>query len=415
MSLPEPYHLLARSPLGRALEHYIQHGIAPDLLRRLTLRLCYWYQSMTGRQTIALDVHIYRRTRIALEELRHAYTIWQRHRYPCRCGCEVNNADFGAFSLAVDHLRYWGWLGEGSEDDLLMDDRDPEEILADDMSNGLVRRSRHSPDSIRRGREQCRLLSLGNILHNSSTDESASSPPEPSPNENHPSPSPLRYSGDPLMSRTRGEAINSRSQSSPPDPSTEQRNSPAVSSTDLGRSRGRFAHRASRDRGNCRNISTVSLMDRIMGRSDIDWSNLDRRGRPSPNISRMTLRRSRGSSMNGRGMRHPRNLGTTQRMGGNSDAPSTFSTRTRGESFDSSVADTGRLPIHPTPDAWRLAAQLLMFSEAERSRVSAEASDVLNELRASPPNTYGDLIHRLRRVTSLMDQIQARQGQLHGA
>ena len=413
MSLSESYHLLARSPLGRALEHYIQHGIALDLLRRLTLRLCYWYQSMTGRQTTALDVHIYRRTRITLEELRHAYIIWQRHRYPCRCGCEVNNADFGAFSLAVDHLRDWGWLGEGSEDDLWMDDRDPEEILADDMSNGLVRRSRYSSDTMRRGREQRPAFTLENILPNSSTDESVGNPHrERSPNENQPGLSPLRYSGDALMSRRRGEAINSRSQSSPPDPSIEQRNSPAISSTDFRRSRGRFAHGASRDRGNCRNISTASLMNRIMERSDANWSNLNWRDGPSSNISRMTSRRSRGSSWNGRGMRGPPNLATGQRTVGNSHAPLRINTRTRSGSLGSSMADSGTLPIRPTPDARRLAEQFLISTEAEHSRISAEASDILNELEVSPPNSYGDLAHRWRRVTLLMSQIRAMRGQV---
>ena len=391
MSLSQSYRHLASSPLDRALQHYIQNGMAPNFLGRLTLRLCYWYQSMTGRQTATLDARIYRRTRTTLEEFRHAYIIWQRHRYPCRCGCEINNTDFRAFSLAVNRLQDWGWLGESGEDDSSTEGTDTDEILAEIERHYAERRSRASPDSLRRGREQ--VLAYRSIFRNSSTDESARSPPpERSANENHPGLVPSRYSGDPLMSRRRGEASNSRSRSSPPDPSTEQRNSP----DGFWEVWGRFAHRASNARGNSRNISTTSLMNRIMGRSN---------ARSSSNISRGTSRRSRGSSMNGRGMRRPPNLATAQRTGGNPFAPSTIDTRTRSGSLGSSMADRESMPILPPIDIRRLYERLTMLSETERSSISARANDLLSELRARPANSYGEMVDRWRSAASLMNQI----------
>ncbi len=351
------YHLLAGSPLGRALQHYIQHGMAPNFLRRLTLRLCYWYQFTTGRQTTVLDVQAYRRTRTTLEELRHAYILWQRHRSSCRCGCEVIDADFGAFSLAVNHSQELGWLGEGSEDD--------DETLVDDRRDGPRRRSRDSPDALRRRRERRGAISVANI---------------------HPS-------------------SNGRSRSSPPDSSTEQRNLPAISSTDFGRLRGRFAHRASNARENSRTISTASLMNRVIGRSDAGWSNLVWRARSSSNISGRTLERSRDSSMSGRGMRGPPNLATDQRTVGNSHPPSRIDARTRSGSLDSSMADRGRMPILPPIDTRRLVERLAMLSEAELSSFWARASDVFSEIRAGPANSHGELVDRWHRVATLMNEL----------
>ena len=73
----------------------------------------------------------------------------------------------------------------------------------------------------------------------------------------------------------------------------------------------------------------------------------------------------------------------------------------------------------PSPSrtyAWRLGEQLTVLSEAERSPFSAEASDILSELLAGPPNSHGHLVQRWRRIESLLNQVlQARVEQLHEA
>lgn len=422
MSRSYSHHQLARSPLGRALEYYIQNGMAPNFLRRLTFRLCYWYQFVTGRQTTALDVHIYRRTRTALEELRYAYTIWQRHRYPCRCGCEANNTDLGAFSAMVTRLRDQGWLGEDSEDDFSTDDG-----YLDDFPVFHERRDlRAMADARRTRRERWGANQQGNILPGSLTDERGRRPSrELSANE---SLSVLTQFG----SQRREETINSRSRSSPPDPPTEQRNSSALSSTDSGRLGGRFADRASNDRGSrrnflstisnhgchSRNISTASLMSQIMGCSDANWSNLIRRARASSDISRRTSRRSRDSLTNGGGMRRSPNLATAQRMGRGSHAPSMIHRRRRSGSLDSSMAERGRLPIAPGIDGLRLIEQLTMIAQTEDSPLSTSARDLLIEFQARPP-THDDRIieiaHLWHRITWLINQAQAEEGELQGA
>ena len=393
MSLTQAYDLLGDSPLGRALAHYIQNGMASNFLHRITLRLCYWYQSINGYQTTTLDGRIYRRTRTTLEELRYAYILWQRDRCQCRCGCQVNNAGLGPFSFVVNCMRDEGWLGEGSEDDWVTAGRDGR-FLEDERRTELVSR-RRDIRAMRRGREQSRASSLGNILSNSSTDESARSPPrgQRSPNENHPGLTPLRYSGDQLMSWRREDAINSRSRSSPPGASTEQRNSLVITL------------RASSDRRNCRNISTTTLLNRIMGRSDAGGSNLNRRVHPSLNISRRTSRRSRGSSMNGRGMRDPPNLPMAQGTGRNSHAPSRISTRRRSGSVDSLMADGGRTRVLPQLDTSRLVERLATLSEAERSSWSARVDDIYLDHQAASADNWEGLVDRWRRLSFLLDQL----------
>ena len=415
MSRSYAHHQLARSPLGRALEYYIQNGMAPNFLRRLTLRLCYWYQSVTGRQTTALDVHIYRRTRTTLKELRYAYTIWQRHRYPCRCGCEANNTDLGAFSLMVNRLRDQGWLGEDSEDDFSTDDGYLDEFPVVHERRDL----RATADARRTRRERWRANQRWNILTGSLTDERGRRPSrERSANEN---PSVLTQFGG----QRREETINSRSRSSPPDPPTEQRNPSALSSTDSGRLGGRFAHRVSNDGectrdflstisndgGHSRNISTASLMSQIMGCSDSNWSNLIRRARESSNISSRTSRRSRDSSINGRGMRRSPDLATAERRGRGSHAPSMIHTRRRSGSLDSLMAERGRQRL-------RLIEQLTIIAQAEGSPLSASARDLLLEFEAGPPihdDRHTEIAHFWRRITWLVNQAQAGEGQLQRA
>ena len=385
MSLTQAYDLLRGSPLGKALAHYVQNGMAPNFLRRLTLRLCYWYQSINGYQTTTLDVRIYRRTRTTLEELRYAYILWQRHRCACRCGCEANNAGLGTFPFVVNRMRDEGWLGEDSEDNWATAGGDGH-ILEDDREDGLGSSLTDNPDAMRRGREQSRAFRWRSFLSSLSTDESARSPPrERSPNENHPGLTPVRNSGDRSMTRRREEAINSRSRSSPPNPSTERRNSLVITLAGSATSRGRSADRDSNDWGNCRNISTASLMNRIMGRSVAEGSNLRRRARSSSNISRRTSRRSRRSSMNGRGMSDPLNLA---RAGGDSHAPSGIGTRTRDEE-----------------SVERLVERLSMLSEAELSSFSARVDDIYSEELAGSADIWGELVHRWRRLSSLLDQL----------
>ena len=388
MSLTQAYDLLGGSPLGKALAHYVQNGMAPNFLRRLTLRLCYWYQSINGYQTTTLDVRIYRRTRTTLEELRYAYILWQRHRCACRCGCEANNAGLGTFPFVVNRMRDEGWLGEDSEDDWATAGRDGH-ILEDDGGNELESSLTDNPDAMRRGREQSRAFRWRNFLSSLSTDESAGSPPrERSPNENHPGLTPVRNSGDRSMTRRREEAINSRSRSSPPNPSTERRNSLVITLAGSARSRGRSADRASNDRGNCRNISTASLMNRVMGRSVAEWPNLRQRARPLSNVSRRTSRRSRRSSMNDRGRSDPPNLARGQGMGRDSHAPSGIGTRTRDEE-----------------SVERLVERLSMLSEAELSSFSARVDDIYSEELAGSADIWGELVHRWRRLSSLLDQL----------
>ena len=410
MSLSQAYDLLGGSPLGRALAHYVQNGMAPNFLRRLTLRLCYWYQSINGYQTTTLDVRNYRRTRTALEELRYAYILWQRHRCICRCGCEVNNAGLGTFPFVVNRMRDGGWFGEDSEDDRATAGRDGR-ILEDDRRDGLGSSLTDNPDTMRRGRVQSRAFRWRNFLSSLSTDESAGSPPrERSPSENHPSLTPVSNSGDRLITRRREEVINSRSRSSPPNPSTEQRNSLVITLAGSARSRGRSADRASNDWGNCRNISTASLMNRIMGRSVAEWSNLRRRARPSSNISSRTSRRSRRSSMNGRGMSDPPVLARAQRREGDSSASSGIGTRTRDESVERLV---GWLSMLSEAERSSFSARvddlynegLSMLSEAERSSFSARMDDIYNEELAGSANSWGELVDRWRRLSSLVDQL----------
>ena len=414
MSRSYAHHQLAKSPLGRALEYYIQNGMAPNFLRRLTLRLCYWYQSVTGRQTTALDVYIYRRTITTLKELRYAYTIWQRHLHPCRCGCEANSTDLGAFSSIVNRLRDQGWLGEGSEDVFSTDDEYLDDLPVVHERHDL----RAMADARRMRRERWRPSQGGNIFPGSLTDERGRRPSrEPSANENL---SVLTQLG----SQRREETINSRSRSSPPDPPTEQRNPSAFSSTDSGRLGGRFAHRASNDRvstrgflstisndgGDSRNISTASLMSQIMGCSDTNWPNLVRRARESSNISSRTSRTSRDSSMNGRGMRRSPDLATTQRRGRGSHAPSMIHTRRRSGSLDSLMTERGRLH-------WRLIEQLTVIAQAEGSPFSASARDLLLEFNAGPPihdDRHTEIAHFWRRITWLVTQAQAGERQLEG-
>ena len=415
MSRSYSHHRLARSPLGRALGYYFQNGMDPNFLRRLTLRLCYWYQSVTGHQTTALNVHIYRRTRTLLEELRYAYIIWQRHRHQCRCGCEANNTDLGAFSSVVNRLRDQGWLGEGSEDDFSTDDG-----YLDDFPVVHERRDlRAMADARRTRRERWRANRQGNILPGSLTDERGRTPSrEHSTNENL---SVLTQFG----SQRREETMNSRSRSSPPDAPTEQRNSSVVSSTDSGRLEGRFAHRASNHResrrnffstistdgGTSRNVSTASLMSQIMGCSDANRSNLIRSAHESSNINRRTSRTSRDSSMNGRGMRRSPDLTTAQRRERGSHAPSMIHTRRRSGSLDFLRAERGRLH-------WSLIEQLTMIAQVEGSPFSASARDLLLEFEAGPPihdDRHTEIAHFWRRITWLINQAQAGQGQLQGA
>ena len=251
--------------------------------------------------------------------------------------------------------------------------------------------------AMRRAREQSRASALGNILSNSSTDESARSPPrgQRSRNENHPGLTPLRYSGDQSMSRRREDTMNSRSRSSPPGAPTEQRNSLVITL------------RASSDRGNCRNISTALLLNRIMGRSDADGSNLNRRVRPSSNIRR-TSRRSRGSSTNGRGMRDPPNLPMTQGTGSNPHATRISTTRRSG-SVDSSMVGRGRTRILPPLDTSRLVERLATLSEAELSSWFTRVDNLYLQVddQAAPAESRGEVIDRWCRIELLMDQLPA--------
>ena len=415
MSRSYSHHWLARSPLGRALEYYIQNGMAPNFLRLLTLRLCYWYQSVTGPQTTALDVHIYRRTRTTLVELRYAYIIWQRHHYPCRCGCEANNTDLGAFSSVVNRLRDQGWLGEDNEDDFSTDDGYLDDFPVVHERRDLIAMA----DARRTRRERWRANQRRNILLGQLTDERGRRPSrEPSDDENL---SVLSQFGG----QRREETSNSRSRSSPPDPPTEQRNPYALSSTDSGRLGGRFAPRTSNDGesrrnflstisndgGHSRNISTASLMSQIMGCSDANWSNLIRRARESSSIGSRTSRRSRDPSMNGRGMRRSPDLATAQRRGRGSQVPSMIHTRRRSVSLDSLMTERGRLYT-------RLIGQLAMIAQAESSPLSASARDLLLEFEAGPPihdDRANEIAHFWRRITCLINQAQAGEGQLQGA
>ena len=294
-------------------------------------------------------------------------------------------------------MRDEGWLGEGNEDDWVTLGRDGR-FLEDDMTTepGSERRDVRA---MRRAREQSRASALGNILSNSSTDESARSPArgQRSPNENHPGPTPLRYPGDQLMSGRREDTINSRSRSSPPSAPTEQRTSLVITL------------RASGDRSNGRNISTSTLLNRIRGGSDADGSNLNPRVHPSSNIRRRTSRRSRSSSMNGRGMRDPTNFPTAQRRGGVSLPPSRISTRRRSGSVDSSMADRGRTRILPPSDISMLVERLAMLSEAELSSWCAEVDDLYLHVddQAAPARSRGESIYRWRRIESLMEQFPA--------
>ena len=388
--------------------------MAPNFLRRLTLRLCYWYQSVTGRQTTALDFHIYRRTRTTLEELRYAYIIWQRRRHPCRCGCEADNTDLGAFSSAVNLMRDYGWLGEGSEDNFSMDDR-----YLDDVPVVHRRRDlRAMADARRMRREQWRANPRRNILLGSLTDERGRRPSrERSANEDV---AVLTQSG----SQRREETINGRSRSSPPDPPTQQRNSSALSSTDSGSLGGRSAHRASNDRDSARdivwimpndrdhsrNISTASLMSQIMGSSDGSWSSLIQRARESSNNSIRTSRRSRDSSMDDRGMRRSPDLATDQRRGRGSHAPSTVHTRRRSDSLDSLLAERERQYL-------RLIELLRIMAQAGDT-LSASARVLLLEFEAGAPNYDDRVIEGVpfwRRITLLINQTLAEDGELQGA
>ena len=251
--------------------------------------------------------------------------------------------------------------------------------------------------AMRRAREQSRASALGNTLSNSSTDESARSPSrgQRSRNENHPGLTPLIYSGDQSTSRRREDTINSRSRSSPPGAPTEQRNSLVIT------------FRASSDRGNCRNISTALLLNRIMGRFDADGSNLNRRVRPSSNIR--TSRRSRGSSTNGRGMRDPPNLPMTQGTGSNPHAPSRISTTRRSGSVDSSMVGRGRTRILPPLDTSRLVERLATLSEAELSSWFTRVDNLYLQVddQAAPAESRAEVIDRWRRIELLMDQLPA--------
>lgn len=399
------HHQLARSPFGRALGYYIQNGMAPGDLRRLTLHLCYWYQSVNGRQTTALDGHIYRRTRTALGELRYAYILWHQHRHPCRCGCEANNTDLGAFSSVVRLMRGHGWLGEGSEDEFSMDDVPVVSRRRDLRAMADARRTR---------REQWRADPRRNILLGSLTDERGRRPSrERSANEDV---AVLTQSG----SQRREELINSRSRSSPPDPPTEQRNTSALSSTDSASLRGGSAHRMSNDRestenivwilpddgGRSRNISTASLMSQIMGNSDASWPSLIRRARESSNNNSRTSRRSRDLSMNNRSMRRSPDLATAQSRERGFQAPSTVHTRRRSGSLDSLMAERVRLYV-------RFMELLRMMPQAEGSRLSATARDLLLEFEAGPPS-HGDMlvegVRFWRRAALLVTQILAEEG-----
>ena len=401
------HHWLARSPLGRALEYYIQNGMAPNFLRRLTLRLCYWYQSVTGRETTALDVNIYRRTRTALVELRYAYIFWQRHRHPCRCGCEASNTDFDVFSFVINRMRDHGWFGEGSEDDFSTNDGGHDDVQVVHRRRDL----RAMVEARRIRRERWRANPQGNMLLSSLTNERGRRPSrELSANGN--------LSGPTRFGSQRGEeTMNSRSRSSPPDPPTEQRNPFAGPPMNAGMLAEMFAHRASNDGesrrnfvstisddgGQSRNISTTSLMNQIMGCSDTSWSNLIRRARDSSNISSRTSRRSRDSLMNGRGMRRSTNLSTAQRGQRVSHAPSMVHTRRRSGSLDSSLAERGRQHV-------RLIEQLTRIAEAEGSPLSASARDLLIQFEAGPPTHDGSsfvIALFWQRITLLVNQAQA--------
>ena len=303
-------------------------------------------------------------------------------------------------------MRDEGWLGEGSDDDWVTAGRDGR-MPQDDRSDGLGSSLRDNPDFMMRGREQSRALTPATALSNSSTDGGSRSPREQrSPNENHPGLTPSRYSAEHLMSWRRQEAINSRSLSSPPNASIQQRNSFVIALAEFATFRGRSAHRASSDRGNCRNISTASLMNRIMGRSFAGRSNPNRRARPSSNITRRTSRRSHRSSMNGRGMTDPPNLATAQMTGGISHAPSRINTRIRSGSVDSPMAARGRTPIFPPIDTSRLVERIRMLPEAERSSFTARIGDLITNVRAAGPAiSWGELVDRWRRVESLINQL----------
>ena len=445
--MPRSYfhHWLARSPLGRALEYYIQNGMAPNFLRRLTLRLCYWYQSVTGRQTTVLDAYIYRRTRTALVELRWAYVIWQQHRHPCRCGCEANNTDLGTFSSIVNRLRDQGWLGEGSGYDFLTNDVGHDDVPVVSRRGGLSAMA----DARRMRREHWRANPQGNIPLGSLRDERGRRPSrEPSAHEN--------FSGPTQPGSQRRETINGRSRSSPPDPPTEQRNPFAGPPMNAGMLAEMLGHRASNDgesrsspanppteqrnqvagppthagmlaeifareresrrntlnpissaEGHSRNISTTLLMNQIMGYSDASWPNRIRRARELSNISSRTSRRSR----DGRGIRRPADLATAQRSGRGSHAPSMVRTRRRSGSLDSSLAERGRQHV-------RLIEQLTRTAEAESSPLSARARDLLNQFEAGPPTHEGGrfvIALFWQSVTWLVNQAQAGEGQLQGA
>ena len=417
------HHWLARSPLGRALEYYIQNGMAPNFLRRLTLRLCYWYQSVTGRQTTVLDAYIYRRTRTALVELRWAYVIWQQHRHPCRCGCEANNTALGTFSTIFDRLRDQGWLGEGSGYDFLTNNGAHDDVPVVSTRGGVSAMA----DARRMRREHWRANSQGNIPLGSLRDERGRRPSrEPSAHENLPS---LTQFGG----QRGGETINSRSRSSPPDPPTEQRTPVARPPMNAGMLAEMLGHRASNDgesrsaplnplteqrnpvagppihagmlaeifareresrrhtlnpissaEGHSRNISTTSLMNQIM-----------------------TSRRSR----DGRGIRRPADLATAQRSVGGSHAPSMVRTRRRSGSLDSSLAERGRQHV-------RLIVQLTRIAEDESSPLSARARGLLNHFEAGPPTHEGArFVMALfwQSVTWLLNQAQAGEGQLQAA
>ena len=287
----------------------------------------------------------------------------------------------------VNLLRGQGWLGELSEDDFSTGDGNPDGGLVDGSRNRLLGHSRDD-------------------------ERARSSPREPFGNENLHVDTRLRYSAESSMGPRREEAINSRSRSSPPDPPTME----------FGGLRGRFTHRASNSResrrnvltassndiGDSRNISTAYLMNRVMGSSDAEWSTLNWRARPSPNVSRRTSRRSRNSSVNGRGMRGPRE----------SHSPSTINTRNRSGSLGSSMADRERPPITPMPYASRLFGEgLRLLPAAERALLSARMRSLFNELQAGPLPGDADvaedaidrhIAHMRRRITSLMFPIQAR-------